>query len=142
MVRRHWCLSEAVTWEIMDMILLHINDKAKEQKILRICAAMKLQVRRLTEKDVGKSVGLLAGFKTGKGSEGSGVAAALYSLPDCIIFAGVADKLIDDFLARYKSDGIEPTGLKAVVTLHNMNWSLYELLEELKKERTAIYMRK
>ena len=138
-----------------DMILLHINDKSKEQQILRLCSAMKLPVRRLSEKDAGKAVGLLAGLKTGKNSDKKSVAAtdtpvfgigsitvpALYTLPDCIIFAGIADKVMDDFLARYKSNGIEPTGLKAVVTIHNMNWSLYELLEELKKERTAIYMR-
>ena len=72
---------------------------------------------------------------------GSITVPTLYTLPDCIIFAGIADKVMDDFLARYKSNGIELTGLKAVVTIHNMNWSLYELLEELKKERTAIYMR-
>lgn len=160
------------------MILLHINDKSKEQRILRLCSAMKLPARRLSEKDAVKSVGLLAGLKTDKRAGGNGGAAAsadkhvaaapapvsayvpapasasksvsavkpitvpaLYTLPDCIIFAGVADKVMDDFLARYKSNGIEPTGLKAVVTIHNMNWSLYELLEELKKERTAIYMR-
>ena len=124
------------------MILLHINDKSKEQQILRLCSAMKLPVRRLSEKDAGKTVGLLAGIKLDKRAGGNGGAVpALYTLPDCIIFAGVADKVMDDFLARYKSNGIEPTGLKAVVTIHNMNWSLYELLEELKKERTAIYMR-
>lgn len=124
------------------MILLHINDKSKEQQILRLCSAMKLPVRRLSEKDAGKTVGLLAGIKTDKRTGGNGGAVPmLYTLPDCIIFAGVADKVMDDFLARYKSNGIEPTGLKAVVTIHNMNWSLYELLEELKKERTAIYMR-
>lgn len=149
------------------MILLHINDKSKEQQILRLCSAMKLPVRRLSEKDAGKTVGLLAGIKLDKRADiNAGAAApvssykpasasvskpvsaikpitmpALYTLPDCIIFAGVADKVMDDFLARYKSNGIEPTGLKAVVTIHNMNWSLYELLEELKKERAAIYMR-
>ena len=48
------------------MILLHINDKSKEQQILRLCSAMKLPVRRLSEKDAGKAVGLLAGLKTGK----------------------------------------------------------------------------
>lgn len=63
------------------------------------------------------------------------------SLPDCIIFSDILSDAMDRFLAEYKKRGIEPTHLKAIVTVHNMKWSVDELINELKKEQIAIMMR-
>ena len=58
----------------------------------------------------------------------------LAAVPDHIIFSGdVRDKL-DMFLDAYRKRGIKRIGLKAVVTVHNLSWTLRELLEELRKE--------
>ena len=61
-----------------------------------------------------------------------------YSLPELIIFSGLKDNKLDEFLAEYKKMGIAPIGLKAVVTIHNVNWTMYELAEELVRERISI----
>ena len=61
-----------------------------------------------------------------------------YSLPELIVFSGLKDNKLDEFLAEYKKMGIAPIGLKAVVTIHNVNWTMYELAEELVRERISI----
>lgn len=40
---------------------------------------------------------------------------------------------MDEFLAEYQKAGNEPTHLKALVTVHNMKWSVSGLYAELKK---------
>ena len=124
------------------MILLHINDKTKRQQIISLCHSLNHQIKQFDEADAGSTVGELAGIKGVKAGKsvndtnGDGV-----KLPDCIIFSDVSSSAMDVFLAEYKKRGIEPTHLKAIVTVHNMKWSVSELIAELKKEQIAIMMR-
>lgn len=65
-------------------------------------------------------------------------APPLYILPEIIIFAGLKDKELDKFYDTYKLTNQTSVRLKAVVTPYNMSWSLYELVEELKKEAASL----
>ena len=127
---------------MQNMILLHINDKIKRQQIISLCHSLNHQIKQFDEADAGSTVGELAGIKGVKGgktvdsTDGENV-----KLPDCIIFSNVSSPAMDVFLAEYKKRGIEPTHLKAIVTVHNMEWSVSELIAELKKEQIAIMMR-
>ncbi len=68
------------------------------------------------------------------GAKPSSSRFVLAGVPDHIIFSGdVADNL-DLFLDSYRKRGIRRIALKAVVTVHNLSWTLKELLEELRKE--------
>lgn len=111
------------------MILLHIPDKEKEKAIEKVCKSMKQPVMKLTRADAGKTLGsILSGKKENR------QVPPLYQLPELIIFAGLPDQVLDIFLAAYKSAGIAPVALKAVVTPYNFGWTLKDLAAELKKE--------
>lgn len=149
------------------MILLHINDNTKRQQILSLCHSLNHQVKLFDENDVETTVGELTGVKQSKGKEpendinsgssigrqnkvdvnnhGRGGTFLSHSkeghLPDCIIFSDISNLEMDIFLAEYKKRGIEPTPMKAIVTVYNMDWSIDKLIEELKREQIAIIMR-
>ena len=124
------------------MILLHINDKTKRQQIVSLCHSLNHQIKQLDESDAGRTVGELVGIKGVKGTKSEYSADGDNAkLPDCIIFSDVSSQAMDVFLAEYKKRGIEPTHLKAIVTIHNMKWSVSGLIAELKKEQIAIMMR-
>ena len=124
------------------MILLHINDKTKRQQIISLCHSLNHQIKQFDEADAGSTVGELAGIKGVKGGKTvDSTSGENVKLPDCIIFSGVSSSAMDVFFAEYKKRGIEPTHLKAIVTVHNTKWSVSELIAELKKEQIAIMMR-
>lgn len=149
------------------MILLHINDDTKRQQIVSLCHSLNHQVKLFDENDVETTVGELTGMKKPKGKEpakdvnsgsaigrlnkadmnndGRGGTFLSHSkeghLPDCIIFSDISNLEMDVFLAEYKKRSIEPTQMKAVVTVYNMGWSIDKLIEELKREQIAIIMR-
>lgn len=60
------------------------------------------------------------------------------NLPEVLIFSNLTEKKLDEFLDAYKAMGIEPVGLKAVVTKTNESWTIEELTAELVKERAAM----
>lgn len=134
-----------------NMILLHINDKTKRQQIVSLCHSLNHQIKLFDEADAEHTVGELAGIsKPGHGKSGENadktqlsdkLDSSNKSMPDCIIFSDISSDAMDRFLAEYKKRGIEPTHLKAIVTVHNMKWSVDELINELKKEQIAIMMR-
>lgn len=127
---------------MQNMILLHINDKTKRQQIISLCHSLNHQIKQFDEADAGSTVGELAGIKGVKGGKTvDNTNGENVKLPDCIIFSDVSSPAMDVFLAEYKKRGIEPTHLKAIVTVHNMKWSVSELIAELKKEQIAIMMR-
>ncbi len=124
------------------MILLHINDKTKRQQIISLCHSLNHQIKQFDEADAGSTVGELAGIKGVKGGKTvDSTSGENVKLPDCIIFSDVSSSAMDVFLAEYKKRRIEPTHLKAIVTVHNMKWSVSELIAELKKEQITIMMR-
>ena len=127
---------------MQNMILLHINDRTKRQQIVSLCHSLNHQIKQFDETDAGSTIGELAGIK---GVNGGKIANVTNSdnakLPDCIIFSDISSPAMDVFLAEYKKRGIEPTHLKAIVTIHNMKWSVSGLIAELKKEQIAIMMR-
>ena len=127
---------------MQNMILLHINDKTKRQQIVSLCHSLNHQIKQFDETDAGITVGELAGIKGFKGGKTvDSTSGENVKLPDCIIFSDVSSSAMDVFLAEYKKRGIEQTHLKAIVTVHNMKWSVSGLIAELKKEQIAIMMR-
>lgn len=127
---------------MQNMILLHINDKTKRQQIISLCHSLNHQIKQFDGTDAGSTVGELAGIKGVKGEKTvDSTSGENVKLPDCIIFSDVSSSAMDVFLAEYKKRGIEPTHLKAIVTVHNMKWSVSGLIAELKKEQIAIMMR-
>lgn len=115
------------------MILYNIIENMmlvqKELIFLDICRTLNISVRKLQPKDLNKSVGSLTGICVPV--RNSIPVKSGYEMPELLLFSGLPDKVFDDFLAMYKSRGLKPISLKAVVTPVNISWSLYKLIEEL-----------
>lgn len=111
------------------MILMHIPDKEKQKAIEKVCKTLKQPVMQITTADAGRTLGSILG-----GKKENIKVPPLYQLPELIVFAGLPDQILDRFLAAYKTAGIAPVPLKAVVTPYNIGWTLKDLATELKKE--------
>ncbi len=116
----------------MEKIGLYCKDSLKQKQIEEIATLLKIKVFAITPQDLSKSVGSLAGISKTPGKKVT--VPVFYNMPEILLFSGINDKKLDTFLASYKMKNIEPISLKAVVTMYNCNWSLFELIEELKKE--------
>lgn len=57
---------------------------------------------------------------------------------EILLFSNLTENKLDEFLSAYKTAGIEPVSLKAVVTPTNEKWTIEQLAEELMKERAAM----
>ncbi len=128
-----------------DFIMYKINEPAKEKQVVNLCRKLGLKTRKLKDSDAKITVGTLTGNGKINASPDSRMLNTAnqnvptgYSLPELIVFSGLKDNKLDEFLAEYKKMGIAPIGLKAVVTIHNVNWTMYELSEELVRERISI----
>lgn len=128
-----------------DLIMYKINETSKEKQVVNLCRKLGLKTRKLKDSDAKITVGTLTGNGKINASPDNQMLNTAnqnvpmgYSLPELIIFSGLKDNKLDEFLAEYKKMGIAPIGLKAVVTIHNVNWTMYELAEELVRERISI----
>ena len=128
-----------------DLIMYKINETSKEQQVVNLCRKLGLKTRKLKDSDAKITVGTLTGNSKINASPDNQMLNTAnqnvpmgYSLPELIVFSGLKDNKLDEFLAEYKKMGISPIGLKAVVTIHNVNWTMYELAEELVRERISI----
>lgn len=128
-----------------DLIMYKINETSKEKQVVNLCRKLGLKTRKLKDSDAKITVGTLTGNGKINASPGNQMLNTAnqnvptgYSLPELIVFSGLEDNKLDEFLAEYKKMGIAPIGLKAVVTIHNVNWTMYELAEELVRERISI----
>lgn len=132
-----------------DLIMYKINETSKEKQVVNLCRKLGLKTRKLKDSDAKITVGTLTGNGKINASPDNQMLNTAnqnvptgYSLPELIIFSGLKDNKLDEFLAEYKKMGIAPIGLKAVVTIHNVNWTMYELAEELVRERISIMCEK
>lgn len=132
-----------------DLIMYKINEPSKEKQVVNLCKKLGLKTRKLKDSDAKITVGTLTGNGKINASPDNRMLNIAnqnvpngYSLPELIVFSGLKDNKLDEFLAEYKKMGIAPIGLKAVVTIHNVNWTMYELAEELVRERISIMCRK
>lgn len=124
---------------------------AKSLLINNLCNSQGIEYRQIKEEDRFQKIGWIAGypgyskvsaeFLPKQGQELSGQSKEQIKKPvEVMIFSALPDEKLDAFLDAYKTMGIEPVGLKAIVTRHNENWTLDELVLELIRERTAIFL--
>ena len=58
-----------------------------------------------------------------------------YVMPDILAFSKMEDEKVDRFLMAYKNTGARQVELKVVHTKLNFSWSVYELIEDMKRQR-------
>ena len=122
------------------MILYYVQDEKKRIQMEVLCMSMSIGTKQLKPSDLNTQVGTLVGAKNIEplDSAKEAKAPAIFCMPEIIIFSGIPDKKLDEFLFSYKKIDITPIKHKAVVTPNNINWTLYHLVMELSSERAQI----
>ena len=117
------------------MIMMHIDSKEKSKVVTQIAANLGEKVKPIGYSDLNRT---LMGLYTGKPVTKPIDLPPLYAMPELLVFAGMPEEKLDRFLEEYKKSGAEPVALKAVSTMHNADWTVYELIEALKAERASL----
>ena len=122
------------------MVLYYVQDEKKRIQMEVLCMSMSIGTKQLKPSDLNTQVGTLIGAKNIEPLDPAkeAKAPAIFCMPEIIIFSGIPDKKLDEFLFSYKKVGMTPTKLKAVITPQNASWSLYHLIRELSLERAQI----
>lgn len=122
------------------MILYYVQDEKKKIQMEVLDMSMSIATKQLKPSDLDTQVGTLAGLKGAPPLDipQEEKAPAIFCMPEIIIFSGIPDKKLDEFLFSYKKVGLSPTKLKAVITPKNVSWTLYHLIRELSLERAQI----
>ena len=122
------------------MVLYYVQDEKKRIQMEVLCMSMSIGTKQLKPSDLNTQVGTLIGAKNIEPLDPAkeAKAPAIFCMPEIIIFSGIPDKKLDEFLFSYKKVGMTPTKLKAVITPQNASWSLNHLIRELSMERAQI----
>ena len=106
--------------------------KEKRRAVRSIAQKNKIQIKEISRKNYNQKLGALAGI------QGFAKEKVIYNGPDfpleMIVFSGIDSAQIDTFLADYKQTGAQPIPLKAIITPHNIFWTVEALFKELWKE--------
>ena len=113
------------------MILMHVNIKEKAEIVRSIATELNEEVKVIGYRELNRT---LTGLSLGRVLIGSVSIPKLYQMPELLVFIGMDEDKLDAFLEKYKESKAEPVALKAVATSHNISWTVYELIENLKKE--------
>lgn len=100
----------------------------------KACSREKTALHEIEPQNANRQVGLICGFK------GFSEPEVICSAPpeeECLIFSGVDRRTLDRLTNALKAADVY-VPLKAVCTMHNQSWTVCELIEELKKEHSAM----
>ncbi len=105
---------------------------ADEEKLKQVCCALGAELRVLKPEDWATRLGVLAG-EVGPETLMAGEAPK----ESLLVFAYFSEAQLDKALAALRKESLL-FDYKAMLTPTNRAWTLYELLEELKRERAQI----
>jgi len=113
-------------------ILVYRMKGEKRKQLKKICGELEIELSVVSPAEYGEAIGALVGFpgmrKQGCPRAGAGVAGEM------LVFCGMGDAALDEFLDACKGENLEPTACKAVLTPHNAGWSSEKLYAELVRE--------
>lgn len=118
-------------------ILLYTPDTAKQAAISKLCSRLSFEICLLGPEDFHTNVGYLAGLPIQAAS--ASPIPPLSTLPELMVLCGISQNDLDTFLDIYNQSGISPIPLKAMLTTHNIGWSLYELACHLQAEHQKMF---
>ncbi len=111
-------------------------DRDKADAIQKICQQLGIRIVSVERRDYGQKLGALAGVK-GFVKEKKIYTGAEFPA-EMLVFSGMNSLQVDTFLDAYKTYGVAPIALKAIVTAHNVSWSADVLLRELMQEHLSL----
>ena len=123
---------------------MHVSSEAKALAVRKVASELGEDVKIISSDDLPRTVlSIFTGkFEGGpkEKEEARSKIPVLYSMPEVLVFVAFSMEKLDSFLSLYRGSGEEPVRLKAVTTPANIQWTLYDLIEELKKEHASMNM--
>lgn len=119
----------------MEKLLYYAAQNGEKAKLLSDLAGMlEMEFVEILPIQSGQQLGYLAGVDGFLEKK-----LSLLQLPpriseELLIFCGISSQKLDQVLSMLRSSGLT-VSLKAVMTAHNVNWTLADLYEELCAER-------
>lgn len=117
----------------MKKLLVYQIMGEKRKQLKRICGALGIELSVVSPAEYGEALGALVGFpgmrKQGRACAGAGVGGEM------LVFCGLDDAALDEFLDVCKRENVEPTACKAILTPHNAAWSSEQLYAQLVREQ-------
>lgn len=110
------------------------RDDPAPGRVRRALLPMKLRLRSVGPEGTGQTVGALLGRKGFEAREGEPPAVA----DPILVLDGLTGPRLDQLLRALARAKTPRSVYKAVVTADNVNWTLAQLWEELKREREAL----
>ena len=120
----------------------------KRIPLVKLCGELGIEAVTVDRKNYGQPLGVLAGITgfsermngdSGKKNRAAGAEMMRAMMGEMLVFSGMPEETLDQFLAAYKKAGIAPVALKAVLTPHNIRWTPEELFQELFKEHWSLH---
>lgn len=119
------------------VLLYLVNNGEREKKIKNLLLRLGIRMKFATNELLGNKVGYLFSI-SGYTEESTEVMESLNE--DILVMKGFTRERMNDLLSAMKKEGIR-IPLKAVLTEHNVNWTLKDLYEELLTEHRAMMER-
>lgn len=116
-----------------ELVLYYTPEKSDTDRLLKgVLVRMGVRIRNLTPEQTGEKVGLLAGLQ---GFEKEPENMELPEIPEkMLVLHGFGNQRLQELLAALRKAKVPPIPLKAMVTEHNADWTLYELYREIRAE--------
>lgn len=115
-------------------VLFYQLNGTRGARIRTFCVSQRLRIRSVAPEEYGEPIAALAGL-----APRSGEAAPETGFSDeMLVFCGLSDAQLNQFLGDFRRAGLAPVALKAVLTPDNALWSSVRLHGELALEREAM----
>ena len=130
----------------MREVVLYYNtcNAPKPELMISVLVRMGIRIKNVTDGQTGETIGNLLGIKTeeplNKEEENTVVLQEKTDNPieeQMLVLYQFTERRLDQLLLQLRKAGVPKIDLKAIVTEQNSRWTLYQLYEELKKEREA-----
>ena len=123
----------------MKEVVLYYNpgNAPKPALMKSVLVRMGIRIKNVTNEQTGETIGSLLGMEQqGKPDEaGEQMDGAIEE--QMLVLHQFTERRLDQLLFRLRKAGVPKIELKAIVTEQNSHWTLYQLYEELRKEREA-----
>ena len=116
-----------------ELVLYYTPEKSDADRLLKgVLVRMGVRIRNLTPEQTGEKIGTLAGLAGCEEQTDAPEASAISE--KMLILHGFSQQRLQELLAGLRKAKVPPIPLKAMVTEHNADWTLYELYQEIRKE--------
>lgn len=116
-----------------ELVLYYTPEKSDADRLLKgVLVRMGVRIRNITPEQTGEKVGALAGLPGFAEQENATEAPVI---PEkLLVLHGFGQQRLQGLLAALRKAKVPPIPLKAMVTEHNADWTLYQLYQEIRAE--------